>query len=81
MMMGMGFGVGLILMVLFWLMVIGLAIFLLSNLFPKANDSIESQEREPSKSVLEILKQRYARGELSDTEFKKMREVLQTNKR
>ncbi|MGB3717747.1 MAG: SHOCT domain-containing protein [Candidatus Promineifilaceae bacterium] len=70
---GMGFGgFGFIFMALFWIVIIGLGIWLLSNLFPKSNASSQSQEL-GSESAVEILRRRYALGELTKEEFESMR--------
>lgn len=83
-MMGMGFGfgaLGLILMLVFWLVVIGLAVWLLSNLFPRATDAFRTPKSDSSESPLEILQQRYARGEISRAEYNEMRKELQIDAR
>ena len=73
---GMGFGgFGFIFMGLFWIVIIGAGIWLLSNLFPKNN---ESQTRpSDNETALDILKQRYARGELTKEEYESMRHDLE----
>lgn len=79
-MMGFGMGgLGLILMLLFWAVIIALAVWLLSSLFPKVKNISPptGQRDEPSQSPLEILKQRYARGEISKTEYEEMRQGLE----
>lgn len=81
MMMGLGFGgLGLIFMLLFWGAIIVLAVWFLGNLFPRVTNSSLTpptvRPREPSPSALEILKQRYARGEISKDEFEEMRRDL-----
>jgi putative membrane protein len=76
-MMGFGFGFGWIMMVIFAVVVIGLAVWLLSLIFPRATRSISSsgpvQRADISLSATEILKQRYARGEISKEQFEQMR--------
>lgn len=78
--MGMG-GLGLIVMFLFWLAVIALGIWLLSALFPKATNAVtgsaSGQPGDPAELPLTILKQRYARGELSKVEYEEMRHDLE----
>ena len=65
-------GFGFIFMALFWIVIIGLGFWLLSNLFPKNNTS--SQPRESgSESAVEILRRHYARGELTKEEYESMR--------
>ena len=70
---GMGFGgFGFIFMALFWIVIIGLGIWLLSNLFPKNNASSQSIES-GGESAVEILQRRYARGELTKEEYESIR--------
>ena len=81
-MMGFGFGgLGFILMLFFWVAIIGLAVWLLSSLFPRAKGTSSTlcaaQRSAPSESPLEILKQRYARGEVSRAEYEGVRRDLE----
>ena len=81
-MMGFGFGgLGLFLMLVFWVVIIALAVWLLSNLFPRARGASSSpfvaRHGDSSASPLEILKQRHARGEISTAEYEEMRRVLE----
>ena len=81
-MMGFGFGgFGLIFMLIFWVAIIALAVWLLSNLFPRATSTSASQPMvhgaNQNGSALEILKQRYARGEISQAEYEEMRRALE----
>ena len=71
-MMGFGFSW----MVIFWFIVIGAGIWLLLNLFPKTTNT-SSISNNTSESALAILKQRYARGELSKEEYETMRHNLE----
>jgi len=80
-MMGMGFGVGFILMIVLWILIIGLAISFLSILFPRVSDISKSRENDSTESALDILKQRYARGEITETEYKKIKRELQNEMR
>ncbi len=80
-MMGFGFGMGGaamgLAMVVITLATIGLGILLLAALFPKvAGSGVTSgpaQRADPLLSPTEILKQRYARGEISQDQFEQMR--------
>lgn len=81
-MMGFGFGgSGIIYMIIFWVVVIGLAVWLLSNLFPRRTDDVSphatTRQDGPPESALEILQRRYARGEISKAEYEEMRRDLQ----
>ncbi len=81
-MMRFGFGgLGIVYMFIFWVAIIGLAVWLLSQLFPRATDDVSSrsaaQGGDLSESPLEILQQRYARGEISKAEYEEMRRDLE----
>ncbi|MBC8450183.1 MAG: SHOCT domain-containing protein [Chloroflexi bacterium] len=80
----MGFGMGglwLLFMIVFWVVIIALAVWLLSSLFPGvksiSSSPFTAQRGELTESPLEILKQRYARGEISKTEYEDMRQSLE----
>jgi len=73
---GMGFGgFGFIFVALFWIVIIAGGIWLLSNLFPKNNGA--HSEQSGDESALDILKQRYARGELTKEEYESIRYDLE----
>lgn len=72
---GMGFG-GVILMVIFWVAVIGGGIWLLAMIFPRIGASSISNAAS-NDDPLTILKQRYAHGELSKEEFETIRHDLE----
>jgi putative membrane protein len=92
-MMGFG-GWGTIYMIVFWAIIIALAVWLLSRLFPNGTDdtssprhnqtgwrdSVESPSVEsPSvESPIEVLKRRYARGEITKMEYEEIRQDLET---
>ena len=79
MMMGTGMVGVMVVTVLFWLLVVGLALWLLSRLFP-----VITQDRQPapgrkrsgSETALEIVMQRYAKGEITRTEYEEIRRLL-----
>ncbi|MEA3337338.1 MAG: SHOCT domain-containing protein [Chloroflexota bacterium] len=87
MMMGFG-GFGLLFMLLFFVIIIGLAVWLVSVLFPRVGGpasytTVNPPGNQPSlpeakmqESALDILKRRYARGELSKAEYEAMREDI-----
>ncbi len=87
MMMGFGFGgLGIVLMLVFWVVIIALAVWLLSNIFPKAvnNSSYPATtwHSDLSESPLEILKRRYARGEINREQYDLMkREISEDTER
>ena len=71
---GMGLGGGL-LMVLFWIVLIGGAVWLVRGVFLTGQQPpVSSARLEPSAD--EILKQRYARGEISKEQYEQMRRDL-----
>ncbi len=75
MMNGLGFGYGgiipLILMILFWVVVIGAGVWLISSFVSRSN-SQTSSNLPPAESALDILKKRYARGEITKEQFDEM---------
>jgi putative membrane protein len=87
MMMGFG-GLGLLFILLFFVSIIGLAVWLVSTLFPRVGGpsgytTVSPPGDRPSlpdagtqDSALDILKRRYARGELSKAEYEAIREDL-----
>lgn len=68
-------GLGLIWMLLFWGALILLAVWLISALFP--NPPRSSANPSPSISAPEILRQRYARGEISTEQYHEMLQTLE----
>ena len=75
-MMGYGFdmfGLGSIWMILFWVVIIGLIVWVVVRLTSRTT---ATPSNNPPTSALEILKQRYARGEISKAEFEEMRRDL-----
>ena len=80
-MMGFGFGgLGVIFMLVFWVVIIALAVWVLSNIFPRALSSSSShataRRGDPSESPLEILKQRYVRGEITRQQYELMNQDI-----
>ena len=69
-----GFGFGWLIPI-FWIVVLGLLIWAAIAL-TGGRDSLRNQESLKSKSALEILKERYARGDISKEEFEDKRKDL-----
>ncbi len=81
-MMGFGFGsMGWLSMLIFWVVIIALAVWMLGKLFPQVADTPPPQprgRREDSVGpALEVLEQRYARGEITKSEYEAIRRDLQ----
>jgi putative membrane protein len=69
MMAGMGW-LGMLTMALFWIGIIALVVWGLSNLFPRSQAQVEPD-------ALEIVRRRFASGEMSREEFEQARAALQ----
>lgn len=75
MMIGFGF-VGLIFMFLFWGALIALAVWLVKSIFSnKIQPPLTSQEK--ALNALEILDERYARGEITRDQYELMKQDIQ----
>lgn len=70
---GMGLG-GLLLMIVFWIVIIAAAIWLLSSLFPRTSTT---RPQGNSESAIDVLKTRFARGEIGKEEFEAIRRDLE----
>lgn len=68
-----------LLMLLFWIVVIALAFWAIRALTRTGRDRDEGRPLDlHENTALEILKQRYARGEISREEYQEMRRDLET---
>jgi len=67
---GMGFGFGWLLMLLFWVILI-LGVVYIIKLIAVGAKKVEKEE-----TALDILKKRYAKGEISKEEFEKIKNDL-----
>jgi putative membrane protein len=78
MMMGSGMLGMMAVLVLFWLLVIGAALWLLSRLFPATRQEHQAtgRKRSGSDTALDVLMQRYARGEITKTEYEEIHRLL-----
>jgi len=59
---------------IFWAFVIYLVYYIISSLVKRGK-----QDRERDEDALEILKRRFARGEIDEKEFEGMRKLLESN--
>lgn len=73
-MMGYGMGwLGFLMMFLFWALVITAAVFLVKWLIQASRRSDSGHESASGGRALDILKERYARGEINKEEFERMK--------
>ena len=59
-------------MVIFWVVVVGLALWVLSRLFPGTREQVSKAQGTAtggSRRALDILNERYARGEITRSEY------------
>lgn len=82
-MMGFGFGgVGMVLVILFWVVLIAAAIWFVARLFPQiAGQSPSGTNSTKDLATLSpeaILKERFARGEITKEQYEEMRRTLMT---
>jgi putative membrane protein len=78
---GLGFGLGgilsVVLTILFWAVIIGAVVWLVSSLFSRQTAGHPPISTPPSpESALDILKKRYGRGEITKTEYEDMHRDL-----
>lgn len=67
------FGGGMLMMGIFWLVIIGVVIYLITN----RNDSVSNNRQIKSKEdPIEIARKRYAKGEISKEEFQQIKDEL-----
>jgi putative membrane protein len=70
-----GFGwVGLTIQILFWLAILALIVWAIMRIFPRNRHTGTSQTH--TETAEEILRQRYARGEIDDKEYEARQNVL-----
>ncbi len=76
----MGFGFGFPFMFLFWILIIGLVVWAIVQLASRSNGGATNHQgvgrTSTQDTALEVLKQRYARGEITKSEFDEMRRDL-----
>ncbi len=66
---GWGMGLGMLVMIAFWLLIVVFLVWLIQFLIEKRNPV-------PEKSPLKILESRFANGEIGEEEFESKRRVL-----
>lgn len=80
-MMGFGYGgLGMLVVIIFWVVIVAAAIWFVTRLFPQmGGQSPRGDDRSkdlPPRSPEEILKERYARGDISTEQYEDMRRTL-----
>jgi len=79
MMGGMGFGLlgfGMLLMILFWVLVIGGVVALVVGFTRAGQGQTGPRPAAPNQTPLDILQARYAKGEITKEQFEEMRRDL-----
>ncbi len=69
---GMGYGLGFLWQIAWLILIVALVYFLISSLSGKNKDSDKKENR-----ALKILEERFARGEISFEEYRRMRKELE----
>jgi len=67
---GIGFGFGWLLMIIFWALLILGVVYLIKLI------AVRAKKGEKEETALDILKKRYAKGEITKEEFEKMKDDL-----
>jgi putative membrane protein len=62
---------------IFWLVIIGLIVWLLINQSNRSRNQTQDQMNPHLESPLDILKKRYAKGEITKEQFEEMKKDLQ----
>lgn len=65
---------GLIIMFLFWLILLAVAAYIIGKLFWRPEE--KSEEKRAANAALDILRERYARGEIDKEEFDRRKQDL-----
>lgn len=68
-----GWGIWMIIMVIFWLLIVILIITMIWFLVRRAGNLGQDSSQE---SALDILRKRYARGEIDEEQYRRMKEEL-----
>ncbi len=72
-------------MVIFWVVVVGLALWLLSRLFPGPHGRSDGEHSAANRTAaggsqraLDVLNERYARGEITRAEYQEIRRDIES---
>jgi putative membrane protein len=71
---GLGFGFGWLVMLVFWGLIIWAIIALVRS---AANNNVDRKDEHKTDNALEILKERYAKGEITKEDFERIKKDLQ----
>lgn len=74
---GFGFGLGLIFMLLFWALVIGAVVALARGASGRGCWHNRDEHMPKGRTAVDILKERYAKGEISKDDFEKMKKDVE----
>jgi len=66
-------------MIIFWIITIVLAVFLVHSLFQQRNQSTDKRSSDTKPTAQQILEERYARGEINQEQFRLMQEDIKQN--
>jgi putative membrane protein len=71
---GLGFGFGWLVMLVFWGLIIWAIIALVRS---ATNNNVDRKDQHKTDTALEILKERYAKGEITKEDFERIKKDLQ----
>ncbi|HBB37436.1 MAG: hypothetical protein UX02_C0001G0336 [Candidatus Moranbacteria bacterium GW2011_GWC1_45_18] len=74
---GLGFGFGFVFMIIFWALIFFAVFALIRGFSGHACGHDLGEHKQKEKSALDILKQRYAKGEITKEDFEKMKKDLE----
>lgn len=74
---GFGFGFGWIFMLLFWVLLIGAIVALVRGFSGRGCGHFRDEQKPKEKTAVDILKERYAKGEISKDDFEKMKKDVE----
>ena len=74
---GFGFGFGFIFMLIFWVLIIWVIFALVRGFSGHTCGHLRGEHKYKENSALNILKERYAKGEISKEEFEKIKKDLE----